>query len=125
MQIQKTDFVVIPSRDLERSRRFYGEVLGLRPDPHAQGERWIEFWAGDTCPGLWEPEAMGQEFQPTKNGPIAFRVPDVAAARAELEAKGVKFHGETIDSGVCHIAPFEDPDGNDLMLHRRYAPYEE
>jgi predicted enzyme related to lactoylglutathione lyase len=64
------------------------------------------------------------DFQPSKNGHIAFRVPDVAAARVELEAKGVKFNGETIDTGVCHMALFEDPDGNDLMLHHRYASHE-
>jgi len=49
-------------------------------------------------------------------------VEDVQAARAELEAKGVEFAGETLDSGVCHMAFFRDPDGNDLMLHHRYAP---
>ena len=51
-------------------------------------------------------------------------VDDVAAARKELEAKGVEFAGETFDTGVCHMALFTDPDGNDLMLHNRYAPYE-
>ena len=120
MQIEKADFVAIPSQDGERSRRFYGETLGLRADPKAQ----YEFWAGDTCLGIWEPERLGGTFQPSKNGHIAFNVPDVAEARAELEAKGVTFDGETIDTGVCHMALFEDPDGNDLMLHRRYAPYE-
>jgi predicted enzyme related to lactoylglutathione lyase len=49
-------------------------------------------------------------------------VDDVAAARAELEAKGVEFEGDTFDTGVCHMAFFTDPDGNDLMLHHRYAP---
>ncbi len=120
--IKGLDFVGIPSRDAERSRAFYVEKLGLRPDDNAQGERWIEFWAGDLCIGMWEPEQAGQTFEPTKNSPIAFRVADVRAARAELEEKGVKFLGDVIDSGVCHIAPFEDPDGNHLMLHRRYAP---
>ena len=118
MQIEKTDFVAIPSQDAERARQFYGETLGLRADPKAQ----YEFWAGDTCFGIWEPERMGGTFGPSKNGHIAFNVPDVAAARAELEAKGVTFNGETIDTGVCHMALFEDPDGNDLMLHKRYAP---
>ena len=119
MQVEKTDFVAIPSRDGERSRRFYGETLGLRQDPNMQ----YEFWAGDTCLGIWEPERFGADFQPAKNGHVALRVADVGEARRELEAQGVKFNGETIDTGVCHMALFEDPDGNDLMLHRRYAPY--
>ena len=116
--ISKLDFVAIPSRDAERSRTFYGETLGLRPDPKAQ----YEFWAGDTCLGIWEPEKLGMPFSPQKNGHLALHVDDVAATRAELEAKGVQFAGETLDTGVCHMALFTDPDGNDLMLHGRYAP---
>lgn len=116
--ISKLDFVAIPSQDAERSRQFYGETLGLRPDPQAQ----YEFWAGDTCLGIWEPARMGMEFAPQKNGHLALHVDDVAAARAQLEAKGITFVGDTFDTGVCHMAFFTDPDGNDLMLHSRYKP---
>ena len=70
---------------------------------------------------IWEPEAHGILFAPNPAG-FALRVPDVAEARAALEAKGVAFSGEIIDSGVCHMAPFQDPDGNALILHHRYAP---
>jgi catechol 2,3-dioxygenase-like lactoylglutathione lyase family enzyme len=118
--ISKLDFVGIPSRDAERSRTFYVETLGLRPDERSR----FEVWAGDTCFGIWEPDRFGIEFAPQKNAHPALRVDDVAAARSELEAKGVEFVGETLDTGVCHMAPFTDPDGNDLMLHHRYAPYE-
>jgi catechol 2,3-dioxygenase-like lactoylglutathione lyase family enzyme len=117
--ISKADFVGIPSQDAERSRAFYVDTLGLRPDEHGQ----FEVWAGDTCFGIWEPERMGVPFAPQKNAAPALHVEDVAAARAELEAKGVVFAADTFDTGVCHIAPFTDPDGNDLMLHSRYAPY--
>ncbi len=116
--ISKTDFIGVPSRDAERSRRFYVDTLGLRPDERAE----FEFWAGDTCFGIWEPEKMGMKFSPQKNAHPALHVDDVAAARAELEAKGVEFFGEIMDTGVCHMAFFTDPDGNDLMLHNRYAP---
>ena len=116
--ITKVDFVAIPSRDSERSRSFYLDTLGLGPDEHAR----FEAWAGETCLGIWEPERLGWEFAPQKNGHVALHVEDVAAARAELEAKGVTFAGETFDTGVCHMAFFTDPDGNDLMLHHRYAP---
>jgi catechol 2,3-dioxygenase-like lactoylglutathione lyase family enzyme len=114
----KLDFVAIPSRDAERSRRFYGETLGLRADERAS----YEFWVGETCLAIWEPERRGRPFAPQKNAHLALHVDDVAAARGELEAKGVTFAGETIDTGVCHMALFTDPDGNDLMLHHRYAP---
>lgn len=116
--ITHADFVAIPSTDWQRSRGFYVDVLGLRPDPSAQAE----FWVGEQCFGIWEPAAFGQEFAPQRNGHIAFHVEDVAAARSELEAKGVEFIGETFDTGVCHMAFFRDPDGNDLMLHTRYSP---
>src|SRR5437588_8216144 len=111
--ISKVDFVGIPSQDSERSRRFYSETLGLRPDSHGQ----FEFWAGETCLGIWEPARQGMTFAPQKNAHIALHVDDVAAARSELEDKGVTFAGETLDTGVCHMAFFTDPDGNDLMLH--------
>jgi catechol 2,3-dioxygenase-like lactoylglutathione lyase family enzyme len=115
--ISKLDFVGVPSTDAERSRSFYVETLGLRPDDNAR----FEFWAGDTCFGIWEPAKMGMEFAPQKNAHPALHVDDVAAARSELEEKGVEFAGDVFDSGVCHMAFFTDPDGNDLMLHHRYA----
>ena len=65
--------------------------------------------------------AVGREFKPSGH-PIAFHVDDVEAARADLESQGVEFLAETIDSGVCHMAFFSDPDGNALMFHNRYAP---
>jgi predicted enzyme related to lactoylglutathione lyase len=121
MLIEKLDFVAVPSRDVARSAAFYGETLGLRRDEHAQ----FEFWVGDTCLGIWEPERQGMPFQPQKNGHLALHVADIEAARRELEAKGVGFLGETFDTGVCRMAIFTDPDGNDLMLHSRYKPYAE
>ena len=118
MEITKADFVAVPSTDWRRSRAFYVDTLGLRPD--AKGES--EFWVGDQCYAIYEPASFGIEFAPQRNAHIAFRVDDVAAARAELEVKGIEFFGEILDTGVCHMAFFQDPDGNDLMLHHRYAP---
>jgi predicted enzyme related to lactoylglutathione lyase len=118
MKIEKVDTVGVPSRDGKRSRQFYVETLGLRPDDRS----WNEFWIGETCFAIWYPEQFGGEFEPQKNSLALLRVEDVAAARTELEDKGVEFVGETLDTGVCHMALFTDPDGNDLMLHHRYAP---
>ena len=116
--ITKLDFVAIPSRNAQRTRSFYVDTLGLRPDEHAQ----MECWAGQTCLGIWEPERLGSTFAPQKNGHLALHVDDIEQARAELEAKGVEFVGDTFDTSVCKMAFFTDPDGNDLMLHSRYAP---
>jgi catechol 2,3-dioxygenase-like lactoylglutathione lyase family enzyme len=82
----------------------------------------MEFRAGQVTLDIFNPASIGQPFAVSPAG-LALRVPDVAAARAELEAKGVEFEGETLDTGVCHMAFFHDPDGNALMLHRRYAPF--
>jgi len=118
MEITKLDFVGVPSTDWQRSRAFYVETLGLKPDSTGDSE----FWVGDTCFGIYEPATFGIEFAPQRNAHIALHVDDVASARTELEAKGVEFSGETFDTGVCHMAFFRDPDGNDLMLHSRYVP---
>jgi catechol 2,3-dioxygenase-like lactoylglutathione lyase family enzyme len=118
--IKHLDFVAIPSEDAQRSRNFYVDTLGLRPDERAESE----FWVGGTCFGIWEPKRFGMQFSPQKNAHLALHVDDVAATRKELESKGVEFAGDILDTGVCHMAFFNDPDGNDLMLHHRYAPYE-
>ena len=120
MQVERTDFVSVPVTDLERSTAWYRDTLGL--EQIGEGA-WPEFQLGENVSlYLIDPTNVGREFTTPNHGSIALRVPDVDAARAELEAKGVEFGGETFDSGVCHMAFFADPDGNALMLHRRYAP---
>jgi catechol 2,3-dioxygenase-like lactoylglutathione lyase family enzyme len=121
--VERTDFVSMPVTDLERSRRFYGEVLGLEEIP-GQGS-WPEFSLGENVRlYLLDPANIGQEFRGPHSAPIALRVPDVAQAKEALEAKGVEFVGDVFDTSVCHMAIFHDPDGNQIMLHRRYAPRE-
>jgi catechol 2,3-dioxygenase-like lactoylglutathione lyase family enzyme len=116
VEITKVDFVGIPTQDMERATRFYVDTLGLRQDE----QRDTEFWAGETCFSLWKPEWAGHAWEPSRTGLIALHVADVAAARAGLEQKGVDFEGDTVDTGVCHMAFFSDPDGNSLMLHHNY-----
>ncbi len=116
--IRSLDFVAVPSTDPVRTRAFYVETLRLRADDRAR----YEFWVGDTCCAIWEPASIGLPFIPLGTGSLALHVDDVAAARAALEEGGIRFLGDTIDTGVCHMALFGDPDGNGLMLHRRYAP---
>jgi catechol 2,3-dioxygenase-like lactoylglutathione lyase family enzyme len=119
------DFVSVPTKDLDAAREFYENVLGLEPSSVWQrpGEEALgaEFETGTVTIALIACEKLGIEFTPNKV-PIALRVDDVAAARAGLEARGVTFQGNIIDSGVCHQALFQDPDGNALDLHHRYAP---
>jgi predicted enzyme related to lactoylglutathione lyase len=119
---ERVDFIAVPTRDSKRAAAFYGETLGLDRNPNSS-DAWIEFETGNVTLALLPHEYMGGgEFRPS-SAPIALRVADVAEARRRLEEAGVEFRAETIDSGVCFIAPFRDPDGNSLMLHHRYAPY--
>ncbi len=117
--VEHVDFVSFLTQDIPRAKRFYAETLGLVLE--TEGADDMEFRAGQVTLDIFNPASKGQPFAPTLGG-LALRVPDVAGARAALEAKGVEFTGETIDTGVCHMAFFHDPDGNALMLHRRYAP---
>jgi catechol 2,3-dioxygenase-like lactoylglutathione lyase family enzyme len=119
IEVEHVDFVSLPSRNIQRARRFYLETLGL---PHETDTPvGFEVKAGQLTLSVWEPEKIDLPFAPNPNE-VALRVKDVEAARKTLEQKGVKFREETLDTGVCHMAFFEDPDGNALMLHRRYAP---
>lgn len=119
--ITGVDFVAVPARDFEESAGFYGTVLGLPPVKRWGDMPAGEFQAGNLTLAVMDPTAFGQEFHPHRL-PIALQVEDVAAARAHLEAQGVRFVAETIDSGSCHQAIFLDPAGNALDLHHRYAP---
>jgi predicted enzyme related to lactoylglutathione lyase len=119
------DFVTLPTEDLGRAIEFYADVLGLerskvwgKSDAEAMG---AEFETGTVTIAVAIGERIGIPFQ-ANSVPIALHVEDVEEARAELESKGVEFSGDIIDSGVCFMAMFRDPDGNSLMLHHRYAP---
>jgi len=121
MNITGVDFVTVPTRDFEEARQFYGDVLGL-PCSGTWGDMpAAEFETGNLTIAVMQSDAFGMEFKPHTH-PIALHVDDVESARAELESQGVNFVRETIDSGVCLQAIFEDPDGNILDLHHRYAP---
>jgi catechol 2,3-dioxygenase-like lactoylglutathione lyase family enzyme len=115
------DFVAVSSRDLEAASEFYAGVLGLRRSVFIPDRGYSEFETGNLTLSVVNGEAMGIGHNVNRNA-IALHVEDVAAARAELEGKGVEFKADTLDTGVCHMAFFEDPDGNALMLHHRYAP---
>lgn len=117
MRVELVDFITIPTRDVKRSVEFYRDVLGIPESAH-QG---AEVEAPNVTLSFWNPEEQGIDFQPNEAG-FAIRVADVAEARQELEARGVEFIGDTFDSSVCHMGFFRDPDGNVVILHKRYAP---
>jgi predicted enzyme related to lactoylglutathione lyase len=115
------DFVPIPVHDLEQAVGFYGDTLGLRRSVFYPDRGFAEFETGNLTLSLIVPDKMGMEFHANPNA-VALHVEDMEAARSQLEDAGVQFHGDTFDTGVCHMAFFADPDGNQFMLHHRYAP---
>jgi catechol 2,3-dioxygenase-like lactoylglutathione lyase family enzyme len=122
MNVEHVDFVSVPVSDMERSVAWYRDTLGL---PQTDEGGFPEFKLGDNVfLYLIDPKSLGGEFKTPHGSPVALRVADVAEARRELEGRGIEFADETHDTGVCHMAPFDDPDGNRLMLHRRYAPHD-
>lgn len=120
--ITGVDFITLPTHDLESAVEFYGETLGLRRSVYVPERHYSEFETGNLTLSVIDAEGMGLEHHLQKG--VALRVDDVPAARTLLEDRGVRFQGDTFDTGVCHMAFFKDPDGNALMLHHRYAPRE-
>jgi predicted enzyme related to lactoylglutathione lyase len=119
--VRSVDFVGCPTRDLDPAVAFYGDTLKLPRSVYNAERNYSEFETGNLTLSVYNAEKMGLKHEVNPN-PIALHVDDVASARATLEERGVQFHGDTLDTGVCHMAFFSDPDGNALMLHHRYAP---
>ena len=117
MKVERTDFVSVFTQDMQRAKEFYAGTLGLEIE--SEGDEDMEFRCGQVTLDVFDPSSIGQEFAVSPAG-LALRVHDVDAVRAELEAKGVEFDGETLVTAVCKMAFFKDPDGNALLLHRRF-----
>src|SRR5215217_9646909 len=88
------DCVTLPVRDIEAASAFYGETLGLRRSVYAPERSYSEFETGNLTLSVIDPAGMGLDLEPSRN-PVALHVDDVAAARSELEGRGVEFFGET------------------------------
>ena len=122
IDVERVDYIRVPVKDIEKAKHFYGEVLGLEQNPNSPADDWIEYEAGNVTLAVMTPHTHEYEFAPLPPGTLALRVSDVAGAKSKLKAAGVQVN-EMWDSGVCHGAGFSDPDGNRILLHRRYAAY--
>jgi predicted enzyme related to lactoylglutathione lyase len=120
--VERVDYIRVPVTDMEEANHFYGELLGLKRNPNSPGDDWIEYEVANVTLAVMTPHTHDYEFTSLPPATIALRVPDVAAAKAKLEAAGVEVN-EMWDSGVCHGAGISDPAGNRILLHHRYAPY--
>ena len=120
--VERVDYIRVPVQDIEQAKHFYGEVLGLAENPNSPADDWIEYEAGNVTLAVMTPHTHDYEFSALPPSTIALRVPDVATAKATLEAAGVQVN-DMWDSGLCNGAGVSDPSGNRILLHRRYAPY--
>ena len=123
IEVRGVDYIRVPVTDIERAKEFYGGVLGLPPGP-SQHEDWVEYQAGEVTLAVMTPGTHEYEFAPLPPATIALGVPDVAVAKAQLEAAGVEVT-DMWDSGVCNGAGVADPAGNRILLHHRYVPHEQ
>lgn len=122
IDVERVDFIRVPVTDMEAANHFYGEVLGLARNPNSSDEDWVEYEVGNVTLAVMTPHSHDYEFTPLPPSTITLRVADVAQAKAKLEAAGIEV-AEMWDSGVCRGAGLNDPAGNRILLHRRYAPY--
>ena len=120
--VERVDYIRVPVKDIDEAKHFYGELLGLPLSPNSPADDWVEYEAGNVTLAVMTPESHEYEFSPLPPGTIALRVRDVAEAKANLEAAGLHVN-DMWDSGKCRGAGVEDPSGNPILLHRRYAPY--
>ncbi|HEY2632095.1 MAG TPA: VOC family protein [Solirubrobacteraceae bacterium] len=119
--VEGVDFVALSTKDLPKAVEFYEQVLGLERSVYLEERNYAEFETGNLTLSVLDAEKMGMQHS-VRGHQVALHVADVAAARATLEERGIEFQGDTFDTGVCHMALFNDPDGNPLMLHHRHAP---
>jgi catechol 2,3-dioxygenase-like lactoylglutathione lyase family enzyme len=122
MKVDRVDYIRVPVTDIEQAKHFYGELLGLKLNPNSPSDDWLEYEAGNVTLAVMTPHTHDYEFTALPPSTIALRVPDLEAARAELEAAGLE-PAEMWDSGKCNGVGVSDPAGNRILLHRRYAPY--
>ena len=120
--VERVDYIRVPVDDIDAANHFYGELLGLRRSPNSPHDDWVEYEAGNVTLAVMTPHTHDYEFEALPPATIALRVPDVPTAKAVLEDAGLEV-GEVWDSGGCRGAGVNDPSGNRILLHRRYAPY--
>jgi catechol 2,3-dioxygenase-like lactoylglutathione lyase family enzyme len=117
IQYKEVSFIAYPSTDIAKSRKFYEGVLGLKPNsPPEASAKWVEY---DVGPGTI---AIGQSpnWPPSKDGPsAALEVENFEAAVEVLRQNKIEFLIGPMETPVCHMVAFRDPDGNRLSLHRR------
>ncbi|MDF0644954.1 MAG: VOC family protein [Nitrospira sp.] len=121
MKVAEIAFTCYPVTALQRARRFYVGVLGLKETRFfgTNHQGFVEYDIGSGTLALvnsapdWTPSADG--------GSVGLKVEDFDTAIARLRSSGCPFRLEPKETPVCHMAVVSDPDGNSVTIHRRKA----
>jgi len=114
--IQAIAFTVYPVKDIAKARRFYEETLALKPGHIACEGRWVEY---DIAGATFAITDMNPDVAAGKGGAVAFEVEDLGRAMERMRTASVKIVHEAFDTPVCRMAVVADPDGNEIILHKR------
>jgi predicted enzyme related to lactoylglutathione lyase len=114
--ITEIAFSGYPVTDMARSRKFYEDVLGLKPALVSERAAWVEYELGTGTFAIgaypiWKPSRDG--------GMVAFEVDDFENTILDLKKAGTAFTLESTETPVCHFAIISDPDENAVMIHKR------
>jgi predicted enzyme related to lactoylglutathione lyase len=114
VKVTNLAFVGIPVTNMPRARKFYEEVLGLKPDPNMTGDMWTEYPVGT---GTIAVGCVGAQWRPSSDGTsAALEVENLEQAMARLKQQKIDCH--EVESPVCRMAIIQDPDGNKLIIHK-------
>ena len=116
IKVQRLAFVGIPVTDMKRARAFYEGVLGLKISEQMMNGQWIEYDLGNNTLAI---ASVGPQWTPSDQGTgAALEVEDFDAAVKSLKDQKVPFVIEAYESPCCRMAIVQDPDGNNIVIHK-------
>ena len=122
LKVSEIAFTCYPVTNMERARKFYEGVLGLKATMvvgSPGGMQWTEY---DIANGTLSIGAGAPDWRPRSDGcSVGLEVEDFDRAIAHLKSMNVKFKMEPFPTPVCHMAMISDPDGNTICIHKRKA----
>lgn len=116
MKVTGLAFVGIPVTDVKRARAFYEGVLRLQVAEEMMGGQWVEYSLGANTLAIAN---VGPDWTPSDQGTgAALEVEDFAEAVSYLKQHNVSFSIEGYESPCCWMAIVQDPDGNNIVIHK-------
>jgi predicted enzyme related to lactoylglutathione lyase len=116
VKIKALAFVGTPVTDMKRARAFYEGVLGLKVSEEMMGGNWVEYSLGDNTLAI---ASVGDQWVPSDQGTgAALEVENFDDTIKELKDRQITFAVEPYESPCCRMAIIQDPDGNNIVIHK-------